>query len=178
MSSRHLPLPALQLDNLSLGFFRSAGSGAANPNLLLWTEEMDNAVWVKSGGVTVSADFANDPAGNLTADRVTSPALDGAIAQISATAAAVGAAVTLDYALTSSWSRQEVVGSFDGLSYTFSVHLKAGDIGAAVRLQLDRSGGFLRVQVIDRADGLQVLIWGAQLEQSVSSTAYQKRSGV
>ena len=148
-----------------------------NPNLLLWTEALDNAVWTKSAGVTVAANVAADPVSAPTADRVTSPALNGSVSQVSLTAAATGSAVTLDYTLTTSWSRQEATGTFDGLPFTFSCYLKAGDAGSDVRLQLDRSGGFLRVQVIDRADGVVVLAWGAQLEQAASASAYRAREG-
>lgn len=168
--------------NLGLGLgsaatFDDAGAPAGNPNFLLFSEALDNAVWVPSGGLTVAANIALDPNGAMTAEQLESPALNAALAQTSTVAATTGAAVFFDYTLTASWSRQQIPGVFDGVAYTFSIHLMGGD-QTPMRIQLDRAGGFLRCSIIDRTDAMVIKAWGAQLEQAASASAYVRRDGV
>lgn len=165
----------------ALGLGGPVMSQASGPppirNLLFWSESLDNAVWVASGGLTVAANVALDPNAAMTAEQLDSPALNAALAQTSTTPATTGAAVLLDYNLTGAWSRQQVTGPFGGVDYTFSVYLMGGDVGSTARIQLDRSGGFLRCSIIDRTDAMLIRAWGAQLEQSAAATDYVRRDG-
>lgn len=161
------------------------GSSQPNPNLLLWSEEFQQAAWTKTG-VTVTADQVNDPNGELTADLV--DANDILAARIDQ--AAPGAPVA-------------------GLTYTLSVYFKAGpdSLGGAGTLALvDDAGGsnvaaiesslateWLRVAVSieaqpgataltcrirpDEDDGKSLYVWGAKLEEGPVATAYVKREG-
>lgn len=149
----------------------------ANPNLLLWTEAFDNAVWTATSAAIV-ADAVADPFAVLTAETVTNSA-GGALRQISGTASTTGAAATALVDTGGEWIRRSVSGTFDSLSYTFSVYLRDGTGGGipSLRLRLDRSGGFLRCSIEDAGDEAIYHAWGAQLEQAASASTYQKREG-
>lgn len=144
-------------------------AGGGNPNLLLWTEEFDNAVWSKSG-----ASVAADVDGNV--DRVTLTATTGSIGQTSATAASVGATATATASLTASMTRFSVSGTYDGLPYTFSVEMRDAAT-PDVQLRLEIVGGFLRASIRDVGDAATPECTAAQLEQSATATAYQRREG-
>jgi hypothetical protein len=109
------------IDNVSVkelpGNHRTQATTAARPlyalhpvggvrNLLQYTEEFDNAVWLQSGGVAVSANSAVAPDGTTTADTINDPTTSYAILAQSA-----------DYSPTS----------------TASIYVKKDAIGRATR---------------------------------------------
>lgn len=53
----------------------------ASTNLLLRSEEFDNAAWTKSSGVAISADSTNAPDNNVTADKAT-PSTGGSFVEV------------------------------------------------------------------------------------------------
>jgi hypothetical protein len=145
---------------------------AANPNLLLWTEEMDEAVWIKT-----SCSILVDQEG--VADEVLSSAAAASVAQVSATAATTGSDVTQVALIDGGFGRFSVTGTFDGLSYTYAVDLKDTGLAATpeLTLRLGRSGGFLRVAIEDAAGDADYLARNHQLEQAATPSAYVRRSG-
>jgi hypothetical protein len=158
----------------------SVSSGAegqdptTNPNLLLWTEELDNAIWQTDSAIT--PDNAIDPLSGSTADTISFLA-DGFVSQVSSTAATTGVSGNNGVILTTSWVRYEVTSTFDGLSYVFSVYLRGASGGEEVRLNLSRAGGFLKCFLIENASApATVRAWGAQLEQAGTASTYQHRT--
>lgn len=156
----------------------SSGAPAANPNLLLWTEEFDDAVWTATDAV-VTADQATPPLGARSeAENVACNAPGAAIRQVSTQAATSGGTATFDAAFGPPWTRFSVTGTFDGQAYTFSVYLR--DTGVAndplVTLRLDRSGGFLRCSLEDPVGDGNYMVWGAQLEAAATASSYQGRT--
>jgi hypothetical protein len=163
---------------IGVGGSPAAEEEATAENLILWTEEQDNAVWSRTLSVIVSVDAAAAPTGPMTADGLSSLLINSTMAaQSSAVAASAGDPVTVNHALTADWVRVSATGTFVGLAYTFSVYLRGGDQGSLVQLALERAGGVLRCRLIDREDGVSAFVWGAQLEQSATATAYQRREG-
>lgn len=158
----------------------AAAPAGPNPNLLLWTEEFDNAAWSKTSTV-VAADQDSGPSGPAnTADEVLSTGVAAAVRQVSGTAAASGSAATSATVLsTGLYVRGSVTGTFDGTAYTFSIYLKdAGNAAVPFALlRLDRSGGFLRCSVEDSVGDADYMAWGAQLEAAASASTYQHRGG-
>ncbi len=144
-----------------------------NPNLLLWSEQFQQAAWTKTNA-TVTADVGADPLGGTTADQIAFLA-GGAVRQVTAVAAASGVAVTATIATND--ERPSATGTFDGTVYVFSVHPEPVGGAADIRLRIDRSGGFLRVSIEDAGDEATMTVWGAKLE-TPDLTAYVKREGV
>ena len=155
------------------GIIPSAASpDEPNPNLLLWSEEADQAATWIATGVTVTANQANDPLGAPTADLLTFAA-GGTLRQVTPVAATTGAAV---FAIINTDSpRPNVTGTFDDVVYVFSFHPIGGD-GTVMRLRIDRSGGFLRVSVEDVGDEATVNAAWFKLE-TPDLTDYVKREG-
>jgi hypothetical protein len=150
-----------------------------NPNLLLWSEEMQQAVWtVGAGTVLVTADGGLNPTGDeTTADLLAFGGTGSVIGQTSATAAATGAAALSTLSLTGGYSRHSLSGTFDGVVYFLSVNLQEPlGGGSELQLRLERSGGFLRGGLRDLGDSPTVLAWGWKLE-TPDLTAYVKREG-
>lgn len=150
----------------------AGGPAPPNPNLLLWSEELDRAATWAATGVVVTANATNDPNGQLTADLLTFAA-GGTLRQVTPAPATTGAAVTAVIASTT--ERPSISGDFDGVTYKFSFYSMLGD-GVNLRLRLDRSGGFLRVSFEDVGDEAIVNIAWCKLE-TPDLTAYVKREG-
>lgn len=153
-----------------------ASAPAGNPNLLLWTEEFQQAAWTTDS--TVTADAGLDPLGGSTADQIALIS-GGSILQTSTTAAATGATASTAVTPTTSWVRYSISGAFNSLDYTLSVYMK-GALGVEeIGMRIARVGGFLQAQFIELTDAgaATILLWGAQLEQAAAASAYQKREG-
>lgn len=153
------------------------GSPAIPPtsNLLRWTQEFDNAVWVASG-VVVTPNTTTAPDATLTADTLVF-SLAGSLSQTSATAVSTGSGVLLTASVTSSWARFQKSGTFDGAPYTFSVYLKTL-VAADTTLLVTRAGGFIQVGVLDfdEVGPYTLFVWGAQLETGSTATDYVART--
>jgi len=146
----------------------------ANPNLLLWTEDLTkDAAWTLVNGDILAIDQDG------TADEWASSAANGSIIQISSIAATTGSAVTVLKAIDSILSFYSITGTFDSVPYTFTVKLK--DTGLAIvpawTMRLDRSGGFLRVSLLDLVGDADSIIGYLQLEQAAAFTSYHSRGG-
>lgn len=163
---------------VGIGFQMGKGGAAASPasNLLRWTEEFDDVVWVKSG-VSVTADDTAAPDSSVTADKL-SLDQDGVILQLSETAATAGSTLAAFF-VTDSWSRYEATTTFDGNPYVFSIYLKAL-VGESMNVTaiLGVSSGMIRVILSDN-DSLgpfSIYSWGAQLETGAVATEYVHRT--
>ena len=163
--------PATPGLGVAIGAIRAAGGGAANPNLLLWTDEVDNAIWTKENAVVT-------PDQNGVADEIASTSVSAAVRQVSGTAATTGAAVTADVTPsgTASFNHGEVSGTFDGTVYTFSGSFKDAGGGEPVTMRIDRSGGFLRCSLEEPIGDGDYLVKNLQLEVGPFS-AYHHRGG-
>lgn len=158
------------------GFSGGVAPGSApNPNLLLWSEEFDRAVW--AGALGVAANSVADPLGGSTADRVSLPS-GGQHVQTTAIAATTGAGVFLGVTLAPGLVRLSASGVFDGVTYVYSEWL-ASPGGQDINLSIYRSGGFITAGLSDLSDLGDLLIidrWGAKLE-APNLTTYVKREG-
>lgn len=163
---------------LSVGLAGGAAAEppAPNPNELLWSEQLQQAaVWVASGAV-ITANTANDPNEELTADRITFDP-EGTLSQTTAVAAATGSTAAATHTLTTSLLRYSAAGSFDSQTYTFSVYARS-EVEVSFRLAIFRSGGVLVAQISNPDDGggIEIEVAWAKLEAG-TLTAYVKREG-
>ena len=142
----------------------------ATTNLLLRSEEFDDAVWVASAGVSVTVNQIEAPNGTLTADLIAFGAADRTL-------------------------RQEVVG-VSGVTYTASFYVK-GTAGETLRVgstgipgvvaNRTLTGGWdrftftgvsnqttigLLLSTFGGATARNIYLWGAQLEQSSTVGEY------
>lgn len=165
---------------MDVGSSLSSPQGVAvvvNSNLLLFTEQLDNAVWTKAS-VTVTADAATDPLGGATADRIVGSSIASTVTQASSVSAASGSGAQV-YALTTSWVRYSVTATFDVGQYTFSCWLKeASGGGSDYSLLLLVSGGKITVRLRDGGDGVTLHAWGAKLESGATPTGDATNYGV
>lgn len=169
---------------LGLGLGAGIGGGApapvsdVNPNLFLWTEEMQQAVWAITGDVTVTPDVGEDPNEEMTADQVAF-GTGGLIAQLSSVAATTGAPMSKLLTPTAALSRYSQAGTFDGTVYVVSVYVwDPAETGLGISLRLFRSGGFITGGLQDIFGDEPVLrVWGWKLE-TPAITDYVKREGV
>jgi hypothetical protein len=161
-----------------LGSPSAGGGGGAvgppNPNLLLWSEDLDNASWAKTGCMVV----ANQGGTTGTADEIISSAGTAAVRQVTSIAASSGSAATATTAFhAGSFGRDSVTGTFDGLPYTFSAESRDSGGGETYTLRLDVVGGFLRVSVEEPVGDGDALFQYFQLEQAAAFTTYHSRGG-
>lgn len=162
---------------LSVGLAGAPQTGAGaepNPNLLLWSEALDNAVWT-ANGAAVTANAANDPDGQSTAERVAFDP-EGNVSQVTPVAATTGDPVGATKTAGAALARFDITGVFDGTTYRYSVYAKGA--GVNFSMSLFRSGGFIvaRLANPDDVDGIAVDFAWAKLE-TPSLTAYVKREG-
>lgn len=153
---------------------QSGGAAEPNPNLLLWSEALNNAAWVASGA-TVTANAANDPDGLPTAERVAYDA-EGSLSQTTDVLVAAGDPASATKLAGAALERHDITGTFDGAPYRFSVYAKGAD--ANFSMALFRSGGALVVRLSNPDDGggIDVDFAWTKLE-TPTLTAYVKREG-
>jgi len=153
----------------------------AATNLVLYSEQFDNAAWSKASGVTVSANQTIAPDGKQTADLISVPAGSGGV-------------------------YQSISGTVSGQAYTWSVYVKGvpGEIvnvgtnpasgGSPVYKQVSLTDDWQRVSGTIVSNGsninfhfrsdypspsgvvgaFDVYAWGAQLEEGTIATPYIK----
>lgn len=155
---------------------------APNPNLLLWSEEFQQATWSKSN-VTVTADAETDPDGGATADLLDATALAGRAQQSVGGAPAPGAVYTFSVylkrgpghsggaSLVVIWDGTDNVGILEPIvTPSWQRYAVTGTLGGAPTE--------LTVRVFpDTEDGTAVYAWGAKLEEGPVVTSYVKREG-
>jgi len=169
-------------------------------NLLLRTEEFDNAAWSKPAGTTtISANTATAPNGTMTADLVTAAAgsANHYVAQNNSTTGSVTATIYAK-AGTASWlglgsgytngvetawfdlSNGTVGTVASGGTATITSagngwwrcsHTRSSWTGGAILPFVTNANG---VAVFNAAGTENLLLWGAQLETGSTATAYQK----
>jgi hypothetical protein len=144
-----------------------------NPNLLLWSEEMQQATWAAADAV-VTANQGQDELGATTADEIAF-AVGGTVMQATGIAAVAGANQGATFEPPPARERFSHSGVFDGTTYQFSAFLESAT-GGQIRLELLRSGGFLAVRFRDIGDETVVLVSQVKLE-TPTLTAYVKREG-
>lgn len=191
-------------------YVNSAGNVVRTPaskNLLLWTEDFDNAAWSKTAA-TVTGNNAVGPDGRNTADTLTASAGTGLQPRLQQIVATVNASVYTASAFvqpgTHTFLQVQVAGTNDFCNFTLtgsgSVQNNGGAVGA---ITFNSATGWYRVSVTytanstDRhpvffipqnaaATALQawnpagtetILIWGAQLELGSAATSYVKNDG-
>ena len=163
---------------MTLGLSPALASGPAavppagpNPNLLLWTDELDNVVWVAT-----NCDVVPDQDG--VADEVVSTAPGSALRQVTTTAALTGSPVsaTITPSGTAAFAHGEVSGTFDGILYTFSGEFRDAGGGETVDIKIDRFGGLLRCSLEEPIGDGVYLARHLQLEVG-PFTSYHHRGG-
>ncbi len=153
--------------------------GTFRTNLLLRSEEFDNASWAKNQCSVTLNDHAA-PNGTLTADRITATGNDAFVQQYPITGAALGATLT-----ASIWVKG--TGSTIGKTAFIAVTTNSG-IGTETvftvtanwqRVSVTRvtpagdANGGVRVDWVNpSAIGDELYLWGAQLETGSTATAY------
>lgn len=142
-------------------------------NLLTYSEEFNNAAWVKFGTVSVTANSVTAPDGTQTADTVAISAASGVYQTVSA--------VPLTTYTASIWVRAD-----SSVTGRLVVNTNLGDpvfqtINATTqwqRVSLSKAtqAGTTSVSVqLDAGNGANTIyVWGAQLETGSTATAYQK----
>lgn len=144
---------------------------AAGQNLLHFSEDFTQAPWTKSS-VTVTADAASDPNGQLTADLLTFAA--GGLVRQFITKTESAALQTTSCSVTTAWQRFQVtITCLSGNSYTFSVYLRA-DSPQTVSIQVQSTGTTaIRAIINDMALAAPTIYaWGAQLEMAATAGPY------
>jgi hypothetical protein len=163
----------------------------ARTNLLVRSQEFDNAAWVKSNA-TVTANVGAAPDGTTTADQVTATGADGYIIPSSSLFAAAGGAtfvysvfakagtattITLLLGATANY-----VGTFNlstGVASTSSANTTVSMTNAGsgwyrcvLTCAAVASIGYAEAQIGRVASGLTFSLWGAQLEQASFQSSY------
>lgn len=201
-SSAALPTEYIDWDNISCKL--TAGYPAFQPtlaqrpiyginpivgtrNLLTYTEQFDNAAWVKGTGGSISANSVVAPDGTTTADAYTFASSTGSFSylsqattgisqnantfsvwlkrplgsgnrtiRLSVTDVDVSTAQSSTFTVTEAWQRFEFTRTSASTTGKLGVGFFPGSTGTAI------------------AAGEILEVWGAQLEQSATATAYQK----
>ncbi len=179
-----MDLPAILLQPGCTNTLFDARCTLSKTNMLVFSEQFDNAAWVKTTGVTVTPNVIADPLGGLTGDRVSYDG-SGSSGSFRIYQTPVSSIPAVGVKMTSSiWLRCE--------SGTVSVRL-ANNGGFAIQT-CALTTTWQRFSVTGTGDGTsinQLLIysaaadnsaftidaWGAQLEFGAAVTAYSSTAG-
>jgi hypothetical protein len=165
-------------------------------NLLTWTEQFDNAAWVRTGVATVTTNAAVAPDGTMTAEKVTVDSSTGFHRVASGAALAVSPHTFSAYFKSAEYTLG-ALSLFDGAAFTAraTFDLSAGTVavtnGSATitaagngwyRCTVTGNGSATANAFISvnsafsfTGDGTSgILIWGAQLETGSTATNYQR----
>lgn len=170
---------------------------AASTNLLLYSEQLDNAAWTKTA-VTVTANAAVSPDGSATADKIIATAAN-TLHQITQAKTVIAGNMTASFYVkaaeyTQIWMFVYLDGSFKALVYASALDgagYISGVSGAFTskltkylngwfRVELSgpiTAGSFeIRIQPNDSSflgDGVKgMYVWGVQVEQTAAATSY------
>ena len=178
-------------------YYDGVTTAKAEENLLTYSQEFDNAAWSKAN-ITVSANATTAPDGTSTADLVypSSSTTNCAIYQFPATTASVTITASF-YVKANSWQwvafrnfngsgtgvwfdLTNVVTGTDQLGYTVSITNVGNNWRRIVITGTSFASSYFIVMPTDSNGSFQstpsgtngIYIWGAQLEQRSSATAY------
>jgi hypothetical protein len=161
--------PGVQGLGLDVGAQRlapSGGSGGVGANLLQWTEQFQNGVWVVGGILTVTPNAATGPLGGSTADLVAFLDPDSSTLLQTSVAAGTFTATTAQVSTTTLWDRYSVTKG----AFCFSVWLRSV-LGDPIALSLSTAGGLVRCGLFDSSgDNPSIFAWGAKLEAGATAT--------
>lgn len=157
----------------------SEGDHAVGANLLQWTEQFDNAAWIKAGLAAVGeADAGVDPLGDTTADLITNAGGVGDVVRQTSTTTAASGTGSVAVAPNSTWTRRSVTAALSTGTFTFSLWYRdPTNSGYIVSMRLDTSGGFVRCSLVDVGDGATFQVWGAKLETGATATGDETNYG-
>ena len=138
----------------------------ASTNLLRYSEAFDNAVWTKSAGVTVTANYGASPSGSTNAARLQFNAANLSLSQGTSLAAGMVCSGSV-------WAKgvagQSITVSSGGIDQLFVLS------GAWQRLQANNktaTGGAFAISTLGGATARDLQVWGAQLETGALTTSY------
>lgn len=140
-------------------------------NLLPWSEQLSDAAWNKSAGITV-ADGQSDPLGGLGASRITSGGTAGSVTQI------LNVPASFRYA-GSIWARTAQSGAVlqvdDGASQIVQAAFDNSNQWRrySVGYNLSSAAESVAFRIVLPANGT-VDVFGSQLEAQASPSAYKK----
>ena len=134
-------------------------------NLLLRSEEFDNAIWTKTSGVVVTSNSEISPNGTLTADTINFGASNRFVSQATTLATGVVATGSIYVKGISGQTIQLAVGGVDVL---FTLN------GNWQKLEATRTSitSIFNLNTFGGATARIISIWGAQLEAGANATSY------
>jgi hypothetical protein len=158
------------------------GTAGSRTNLLLHSEEFDNASWGLNDGATLLPNNVPCPNGSLTADTLT----EGAgphihLLDIGQTVAMNGSGITLTFSVwmkVASGTKTVVLGLSDVTTVSNVLNVTVSSTWQRFSItssNLTNTGSVLvgvNIAAPGNPTGTQVQIWGAQLEQSSAMTPY------
>lgn len=155
------------------------------PNLLLRSEEFDNAAWVQVGTPIVTANAATDPLGGSTADKIEDN--DGAAQEyVRQDSGVLAAGKTVNLSV---WVKRDTPGIVhlnisDAVAEAANLAAKVGTTWTRLNLTCVFTGGasgniFVRLRPTDavNADTGYAYFWGAQLTETSFPLKYSKTVG-
>jgi hypothetical protein len=149
-------------------------------NLLTFTEQFDNAAWIKSGA-TVTANQATNPLGSVTdADKVDATGASSGVYITSSGNVLSGVDVTLSVWVKSATGSNQTIrlrGQTGAGSNVFSTNITATSDWQRVSFTWTPSSTFPPTPgILTDASGtaFSVFLWGAQLELGSTATPYQR----
>lgn len=157
-------------------------------NLLAYSEQLDNAIWTKSGLSTVTPNVLTAPTGSLSADQVSSPPNDGPYQSVASTTGTAyassvhiknGNAVQLLYRDDTGAGRHIVINPTTNVIKNTSGTLLASGVTTAANgyyryyMAYQASGALVRGQARNDATGtVSFGEWGVQIEAGAMPTSY------
>lgn len=140
----------------------------SNPNLLLFPEAFDNAVWSKNA-ITLTADYGD---GTFpTADRLVIPT-PRLLLQTTTTAGAAGGGAA-NITIATSWAPYSFTASVDSLPYTLTAEILSISGSKSLHLEIIIVGGFIQCRLQNQSGVTSTigLAW-MKLEQSAAFSDY------
>ena len=139
-------------------------------NLLKYTEEFDNGYWSKGANTTITANYSTAPNGTQSADRIVTPADAGTFCNRSIPVTAGTNYVFSLYARATSGTDNVVISS-PQVNTDFALDTNWKRISVAWTAPVTTN---IDISIDNGTSAMDVLIWGAQVEEANEATGYQK----
>jgi len=167
-------------------------------NLLLWSEQFDNAAWTKQNNLTVTPNTTVAPDGATTADTITNGTGQNSSGIYQTPTLTNAVVYTISYYVRAGTTSTAVLGAFAGsfLSATARVISGPGSVSGTAIITLSGlsstewtrvsytitgtgvvTSPYLYPETIGVATGKSVIVWGAQLEAGAFATSYIQTLG-